>query len=84
MQSHSQWHIHTTGLCLPHAADKPQLFSLPPSLFAHCLLSFVALRWALFDVDCWLEQMTVAAGRMMSEDEKGHAEMTNYEGGQVG
>lgn len=54
MQSRSQWHTHTTGLCFPHAADKPQLFSLPPSLFANCLFSFVALPWALFDVNCWL------------------------------
>lgn len=51
MQGHSHWHIHTAGLCLPHAADKPQLFSLPPSLFAHCLLPFVALHWPLFDAN---------------------------------
>ncbi|KAF3699950.1 hypothetical protein EXN66_Car015637 [Channa argus] len=43
---------NTAGLCFPHTADKPQLFSLPPSLFAHSLFSFVALPWPLFDVNC--------------------------------
>lgn len=54
MQGHSHWHIHTAGLCLPHAADKPQLFSLPPSVFAHCLLPFVALSFV------WCKQLIVA------------------------
>lgn len=46
--THKRARPHTPVVCVnPRAAGRPQLFSLSSSLFAHCLLSFVALRWAL-------------------------------------